>query len=180
MSETISFLFRANDKSVKDSLAPVRVLKRLYCLFHFSPNGYVLMFVCFGMADTHEGCIPMVPERVCFSLILIPITRLSSSLHKTRVQSINNTVYCMVNIDLVLNLTLLNVNYILIISLFFLLNNNPLVFVLRFRTFALGANVKYSVFSSLFCYLVFNHKTIECNVKEIKAPRAFPISMTLA
>jgi hypothetical protein len=79
--------------------------------------------------------------------------------------AINKQYSLLANIDLILNLTLLNVNYILIISLFFLLNNNPLVFVLRFRTFALGANVKYSVFSSLFCYLVFNYKTIECNVK---------------
>jgi hypothetical protein len=65
MSETISFLFRVNDKNVKDSLAPDRVPKRLYCLFHFSPNGHVLMFVCFDMAGTHEGGIPnphcMVP-----------------------------------------------------------------------------------------------------------------------
>jgi hypothetical protein len=32
-------------------------------LFHFAPNGLVSMFSSFGIADAHEGYIPMLGDE---------------------------------------------------------------------------------------------------------------------
>jgi hypothetical protein len=81
-------------------------INKLYCLLYFYLSGLVSMFACFSMLGTDEGYIHMFPARICFSLILSPITNLSLTLLCTnmkkwphenetsvaRVKKTNNTV----------------------------------------------------------------------------------------